>query len=225
MKRTKTIVLPESLDDITIRQLAQYMASDLETEEKAVEAALRLFAGIDTETQKKVVRNDLKDVSEHLIQVLNDKPSVKTKFKHNGKTWGLVPNIEEITAGEHIDAESYLGDWSQMHKAAAVLYRPIVKEGYGFYEIEPYEGSDKYAGELQDAPASVAVGLLLFFWTIATELLSATLKRLDKVAKDAGLMQEVNSLIDGAGILPYSSFRAETFSYLTKLQAYRFTNS
>jgi len=118
-----------------------------------------------------------------------------------------------------------MGDWAKMHKAMAVLYRPIVRKSKGWYEIEPYEGSDKYASELQDAPAGIAVGALLFFWTIANELLNATLKRLQKEAQDAGLMHAVSLVNVGAGILPSSTWRAETFWYLTKLHAYHLDNS
>jgi len=225
MKESITLTLPESLDDISIRQLAQYMASDLESEDKAVRSALRIFAGIDTETQKRAVRKQLNEVAEQLIKVLNDKPTLKTTFEYKGVKWGFVPNIDEISAGEYIDAESYMGDWSQMHKAVAVLYRPVTKEGKGWYQIKSYEGSDKYSGMLQDAPASVAVGMLLFFWTIANELLSATITSLEQRAKDAGLMPNLSLLTDGAGILPSSSFRAETFSYLTKLLSYQYISS
>jgi len=225
MKEQKTITLPESLDDITIRQLAQYMVANLDSERDAIEAALRIFVGLSVEEQKRVSKKQLDELSKHLSNVLNSQPSLQTTFTHNGKEWGFVPNLEEITAGEYIDAESYMGDWAKMHKAMAVLYRPIVRKSKGWYEIEPYEGSDKYASELQDAPAGIAVGALLFFWTIANELLNATLKRLQKEAQDAGLMHAVSLVNVGGGILPSSTWRGETFWYLTKLHAYHLDNS
>lgn len=225
MKEQKTITLPESLDDITIRQLAQYMVANLDSEKHAVESALRIFAGISIEEQKRVSKNQLDALAQHLSNVLNEKPTLKTTFEHNGKEWGFVPNLEEITAGEYIDAEAYMGDWSNMHKAMAVLYRPIVRKSKGWYEIEPYEGSDTYSGQLQDAPASIAVGALVFFWTIANELSNAILKRLQKEAMDAGLTHEEFLPNVGVGILPSSTWRAETFWFLTKLHAYQSTSS
>ena len=44
-----------------------------------------------------------------------------------------------------------------MHKALAVMYRPIVAGKGEFYEIEPYEGSDKYSDVMKDAPVTVAL--------------------------------------------------------------------
>ena len=224
MKKQKTITLPESLDDITIRQLAQYMVANLDTERDAVESALRIFVGLSVEEQKRVSKNQLDELAGHLSKILNEKPTLKTTFEHNGREWGFVPNLEEITAGEYIDAEAYMGDWSNMHKAMSVLYRPIVRKSKGWYEIEPYEGSEVYSGQLQDAPASIAVGALVFFWTIANELSSATLKRSQKEAMDAGLTHVEFLPNVGDGILPSSTWRAETFWFLTKLHAYQLTN-
>lgn len=224
MKEQKTITLPESLDDITIRQLAQYMVANLDTERDAVESALRIFVGLSIEEQKRVSKKQLDEISGHLSKILNEKPTLKTTFEYNGKQWGFVPNLEEITTGEYIDAEAYMGDWSNMHKAMAVLYRPIVRKSNGWYEIEPYEGSEIYSGQLQDAPASIAVGALVFFWTIANELSNAILKRLQKEAVEAGLMQEAFLPNVGVGILPSSTWRAETFWFLTKLHDYQSTN-
>lgn len=38
---------------------------------------------------------------------------------------GFLPKLDEITLGEFIDVESNIGDWQNIHKAMAVLYRPV----------------------------------------------------------------------------------------------------
>lgn len=224
-KQKITVTIPERLEDVTIRQVAQYMAGDLEDNSKALESAISIFCGIDAETQKRIVKSQLNDIQQAITAILNERPSVRTKFEHNGVKYGLVTSLEEITAGEYIDVEQYISDWSNMHKAVAVMYRPIVKEYKGFYEIEPYEGSHKHSGALQDAPASIAVGLMLFFWTIGNELLNATVNSLNKAAMDAGLTEVHNLQLSGVGTLPSSTLRGEMFSYLTKLLTYRYTHS
>lgn len=224
-QRKLELNVPETLDDVTIRQVAQYMASDLNDEKRATETALYIFCGVPPEIQKKISKKTLDWVRLMIANMLNERPTVRTKFEHNGIKYGLVTSLEEITAGEYIDVEQYISDWSNIHKAVAVMYRPIVKEYKGFYEIEPYEGSHKYAKALQDAPASIAVGLLLFFWTIGTQLTDAILGSLNKEAMDAGLTEAVNLAQSGVGILPSSTLRGEMFSYLTKLLGYRYTPS
>jgi len=225
MKQKLTITLPESLEDITVRQMAQYLASDLKEDSKALETALNIFCGIPADIQSKVTKSQLEELARNVMAVLNERPTLRTTFEYNGKKWGFIPNLNEITAGEYIDAESYIGDWSNMHKALAVLYRPIIKESKGWYLIEPYEGSDKYAKELQDAPASIAVACQVFFWTIGKDLLNASLQSLKKAETEAGLPDALTLMLDGVGILPSSTLRGEMHYFLTKLLSYRFKRS
>ena len=39
--------------------------------------------------------------------------------------FGFLPNLDKITMGEYIDLTNYIGDIKTMHKAMAVLFRPI----------------------------------------------------------------------------------------------------
>jgi hypothetical protein len=65
-----------------------------------------------------------------------------------------------------------------MHKAMAVLYRPVTARVANRYDIEKYEGSDKYANKMLDIPLDIAVGAMLFFWTLGSDLSQASLKSL-----------------------------------------------
>ena len=63
-----------------------------------------------------------------------------------------------------------------MHKAMAVLFRPITAKKGEFYEIEEYEGSDKYAGYMLHMPANVAIGALVFFYRLGMKLSNHTIQ-------------------------------------------------
>jgi hypothetical protein len=91
----------------------------------------------------------------------------------SGKTveFGFMPNMDEMSLGEYVDLEKYISDWGTMHKAMAVLYRPIVAGKGEFYEIEPYSGSDKYADVMRDSPVTAALGAMVFFYRLGKELL------------------------------------------------------
>ena len=39
--------------------------------------------------------------------------------------FGFVPKLDELSFGEFIDLDKYLQDWDSMHKAMAVLFRPV----------------------------------------------------------------------------------------------------
>jgi hypothetical protein len=48
-----------------------------------------------------------------------------------------------------------------LHKAMAVMFRPIVKTKKEYYEIERYQGSNTYAEVMKSAPLNVVVTKLL----------------------------------------------------------------
>ena len=62
-----------------------------------------------------------------------------------------------------------------MHKAMAILFRPVVSKRGDLYEIEEYEGSAKYAGHMLHMPANVAIGALVFFYRLGMKLSKHTM--------------------------------------------------
>lgn len=95
------------------------------------------------------------------------KADVVTKFEIRGKKYGIIPQLDFITAGEWLDAESWKEDSvGNIHLYAALIYRPIVKEDETTWEIEPH----KTAGFLERAnlflrelPITQVYGAVLFF--------------------------------------------------------------
>lgn len=95
------------------------------------------------------------------------KADVVTKFEIKGKKYGIIPQLDFITAGEWLDAESWKDDSvANIHFYSALIYRPIVKEDDTTWEIEPH----KTAGFLERAnlflnelPITQVYGAVLFF--------------------------------------------------------------
>ena len=52
---------------------------------------------------------------------------------------GFIPKLDDISLGEYIDIETNISDWQKMHKAMAVLYRPVNFKLGNKYGIAPYE--------------------------------------------------------------------------------------
>jgi hypothetical protein len=111
-----------------------------------------------------------------------------------------------------------------MHKAMAVLYRPIVAGNKDFYKIEKYEGTDKYADIMKDAPASVAIGSILFFLSLGIELSKTTLDSLlsqQQTSKEGLTAKDLEK--NGDGINQYTRLQKEMYLKLTKLQELIYT--
>ena len=144
------------------------------TNEEASLRMLEIFCGLKPKEGLSYKLADVEKAVSKLNKVLQEKPSLITRFKLGGLEFGFVPDLNDLTFGEYIDAENNLTNWATMNKAMAVLYRPIDIEHKGKYKLKPYDGTH-YAEVLKNMPTSVAVSALVFFYTLETELLEATL--------------------------------------------------
>lgn len=222
-KRYK-LLLPSSLDAIPLHQYQKYVKVINEHKDNVDEEFLRLklleiFCGLTMREAYELAAVDVDGIIEILVNVLNSESPLQRRFtmtdpKGIAVEFGFIPNLERISLGEFIDAEAYISDWDNMHKAMAVLYRPLTGNKGEFYEIEKYEGSDKYAAIMADAPASVAIGAMLFFYRLGMTLSLVTLRSLVPQAKtDLEDQQAIKSLSpkSGDGISPSMLSLEETY--------------
>jgi hypothetical protein len=182
------ILVPTSLQEINLEQYQKY--EKLNTKENQNSAFLlhklvEIFCNLELKNVAEIKYSYVKDIAEDLNKLFSeDIPLVKT-FILDNKKFGFIPVLDEMSFGEYIDLDSTISDWEQMHKALAVLYRPIISESGDRYKIEDYEG-DKYAKIMKKAPLDVVFGSLVFFYNLGMELFQITLNYLQKE-----LMQEM----------------------------------
>jgi hypothetical protein len=142
-----------------------------------------------------------------------------------GVEFGFIPNLDDMTFGEYTDLDTYITDWEQMHKAMAVLYRPIKKNGLnGTYEIEKYNGSITYSDVMKHAPLDVVFGANVFFYTLGNELLKSTMTYLENNKEIQTILHQHNLEKDGDGIVQSMLLLKETLSNLIELPNYQLTN-
>ena len=144
-----------------------------------------------------------------LLKAFSERPPLKQRFFIGKQEFGFIPSLEEITVGELNDIDTYISDWTKMHNAMAVLYRPITATFGNRYEIEKYEGSDKYAEKMKGISLDIAIGAMLFFWTLGNDLSQATLKSLEK-EEEMNLAPLLNFLKSGDGFLSTINYQTGT---------------
>jgi len=107
-----------------------------------------------------------------------------------------------------------------MHKAMAVLFRPVAKESRGFYLIEDYGGSSKYSEAMKDMPVDVALSATVFFYRLGIKLQTYTLDYLAKetLKEEAQRVCKPTSRLSGDGISQYIRSLKEMSEELMKLQ-------
>ena len=202
------LIVPNKMSEIKLADYQKFVRLEGDDEflsRKAVE----IFCDLKMDVILQMKSSSLTSVTSILMNAFAEKPALTQKFTIGKQTFGFLPSLEEITVGELNDVDQYISDWSQMHKAMAVLYRPVVATFGNRYEIEKYEGSDKYAEQMKEMPLDVTIGAMLFFWTLGNDLSQATLKSLEKET-EMNLAPLLSFLKNGVGS-PYTiSSQAET---------------
>jgi hypothetical protein len=137
--------------------------------------------------------------------------------------YGFIPDLENISFGEYVDLDNYLSNWDDYNKAMAVMYRPITETRKEKYNILEYNGASEFSEAMKYAPMDIAIGASVFFWTLGSELLTATLNYLKTETKkmtqeQATLAQELSLEKNGVGIQAYTDLLKETLQNMTKLQ-------
>lgn len=215
------VKVPTSLDDITIEQFQKYnrIMTVITTEEAKTIGVISIFCNLTTDEVISMDIKDVKEISNKIVEVLNQPTTFIQKFDK----YGFIPNLDKMTAGEYIDLDKYLGDIENAHRAMTIMYRKIKNKFLDTYEIEPYSNTDK-ADEMLKAPLSVYLGAMVFFWNLSKDLLKCMRQRLENPNPTVeGLEKVLQS--DGVGISHLIQSLQVAESNLTELLSYKFTTS
>ena len=197
------ITVPTSLSEITLRQYKHFLRIEKEaTSDKFIQAKMiEIFCDVPLE---KVILLKLKD-SEEIIQILSElfdsKPDLVKTFKIGKTQYGFHPQLDDLTLGEYIDLDIFIGDWDNMEKAMNVLYRPTLVKMKGKYIIEEYIVDNHEA--LLDMPMDAAMSAIFFLWNLGLDLSKTMTNSLDNKETEA-LTQYLNSQANGVGISQFT---------------------
>ena len=214
------ISIPSSLKEVKLKDYQTYLT----IEEPNNDDLLKCLLNINQDNLGKVKSKDVDYLVSYITKLFEEKQDFISTFKMYGVEYGFIPNLDEITYGENKDITSYIGDWKTMHKAMAVLYRPIKQKQSGKYLIDDYEGSHKYSEVMQDAPLDVVMGSMVFFYNLTNALLKSMPSYLEEQAMKEQ-MQGVISQENGEVIQRYIALVKETLPNLKKLQNFPCINA
>jgi hypothetical protein len=216
------IKIPTDLNEITLRQYQKFLSicKDNDDETFINQKMIQIFCNVEFSL---IVHFPFNTVNEIVgkINALFDFKDIKLtqRFDFKGKEFGFIPNLDDITFGEYTDLDTYIVDWDNMNKAMAVLYRPIVQKSFRkTYEIERYEGSDKYSESMLDLPLGIVFGANVFFYNLGNELLQSTLNYLEANQEVAKILEQHNSVKNGDIIVLSMLSLKETLQNLMPLR-------
>jgi hypothetical protein len=197
------LIVPTSLKDIPLKSYQTFvkMREASNDEDFVAQKMIEIFCGIEL---KDVIKMRLTDVNELLVsfnQIFNEKPKFQNRFNLHGIEYGFIPKLEDLTLEEFTNLEQLMKSWDTFHMAMAVMYRPVKLEVKGTYEIHDYFYSEDMGEIFKLCPLDIALSARVFFWNLASELLSAIPSYLEReLAKNPSLMNEVNLASSGGGI-------------------------
>lgn len=217
MKREVNI--PTDLSEINLSRYQRFMEKENPNELDMISALMN----IDPQLVAKMKHSSVSEIASDLGELFRNTPEFVQTFKIGTTEYGFIPSLDDISFGENADLVEYIQDWKTMHKAMAVMYRPITKKvkqkGTVKYLIEEYNGTAETADIMKSAPVSAALGANVFFWNLTNELLKATQKymeeEMDKQQKQGNHLDE-----NGEAIANSLNSLRETLGDLTKFPSH-----
>ena len=236
------VKVPQRLSAIKLNQYQQYLKilKGIEKDSESISnesseflnlKSLEIFCGLQLKDSYKLPLSVFDSVLGQLAECFKEQTPRVDRFTMTdaaGKTieFGLIPNISEMSFGEYYDLDSYVQDWETMHKAMAVLYRPIVLDTKGKYLIEEYEGSSKWSDVMAEMPVNVALGAYVFFYRLGSKLSKHTMNYLLEEALDKGdSTSQPTSERSGDGISQFMLWQEEMLQGLTRLPSFHYTSA
>lgn len=235
MTQDFNINIPETLRDIKLSQWQKYIEildknKDADLNGFVEKKLLGIFCGVELKDVDRIGLSLFDNTIQHLSSLLNSKPELVKTFKMTGTDgvtveFGLIPNFDKMSYGEFVDLERYLFVEKDLHRAMAVMYRPVKLKSKGSYLIHDYKGTEYLAEVMKSTPLDVALAARVFFYRLATKLsnftMAYTLKELQQ--KQEG-RKDKHSVKSGETIKQYLHSLKKMSEELEKLQNFQYTN-
>jgi hypothetical protein len=217
------INVPSTLNEIPLKHYQDFLnvQKNSSDEEFVAQKMVEIFCGIRLIEVAKIKLTSLNELIAHFTTLFSQVPKFQPTFKIGDIEFGFIPELEEISFGEYVDLDSHLQSWDNFHKAMSVLYRPIKTRKGDKYDIKDYDPSVDMQELMKFAPLDICIAASVFFWTLESDLLQATLNYLEKeIAKEKNLSltlaKQLNLPKDGDGIKAFMQSLKETSQSLTK---------
>ena len=194
------IKIPSSLKAITLEKYQKYLKIQENNTDETFLAIkmIEIFLGLRGDTIMKMKAKSIRDITNVLTEMFTEKPELVKEFTMKGVDYGFIPDLENMTFGEYVDLDTYIGDVDNLHRAMAVLYRPITHKANEKYSIEEYEGEDDE--KMKDMPMDAVLSSILFFYHLGMELSTAMLNYLQEEEENKDILQQLTLVENGDGI-------------------------
>ena len=175
-----SIDIPTKLEDITLRQYKRFFKVQEQTQDNKLLNAkmIEIFCSSNLDDVMRLKLNDIDTIVGMISKLFDQKPNLVRSFKVNKVEFGFHPQLDNLTLGEYIDLDTFIGDWNNMEKAMNVLYRPITAKLQEKYSIEDYNVN--LHPNIVDMPLSAVMSAIFFLWNLGIDLSSSMTNSLEE---------------------------------------------
>jgi len=115
------VSVPSSLREVKLKNYQELLIK----ENPDNDDMLKCILNINTKELGKIKDKDVDNLLAIINKLFDKKHEFIPTFKMKGVLYGFIPKLDDITYGENKDVTNYINDWGNMHKAMAVLFRPV----------------------------------------------------------------------------------------------------
>ncbi len=129
--------IPTTLNDVTLKQYQEFakLESKLDqTNDAAIQLKIvEIFCNVPEIVVRNMKATDIAEVCEIINTMFDAQHQLISRFKHNGVEYGFIPELDDMSFGEYMDLDTFIGDNDNLHRAVNVLFRPIeYKRGHRY---------------------------------------------------------------------------------------------
>jgi len=188
--------IPTSLNEITLAQYQEFEKLNFDNQADVHQRMIEIFCQVPTYIARGMKATDVTEVCNSINNMFDTKHQLINTFSLNGQKYGFIPSLEDMTFGEYVDLDTFIGDNENLHRAMNVLYRPIQLKQGKRYTIQEYDPTTYDIAK--EFPLSAVFGAVVFFYNLGTELSKVILSYSNKTNEE-NLAQYLISQPSGVG--------------------------
>ncbi len=224
------MIIPKNINEVKLGDYQKYhkiiSANEDASDEFLETKLLEIFCGLKYSQIKELKLDTFQNITNHVYEIFKAKCPLTRRFNMKGADgieveFGFIPNLDKMTMGEYIDLNNYFDDMETLHKAMAVLFRPV-HSSYNKrtnYEISSYQGTEFFSNLMKDMPLGFALGAKVFFYRLGMKLSKAILNSSQLLLEGETLSEEDKQTLTAniAGIKSFTRLQGEMLSKSTTL--------
>ena len=182
--------IPNSLNEITLGQYQEFEKLDLTNDSMVHLKMIEIFCKVPEIVVRNINAKDVTEICDVINNMFDTKHQLINSFKLGKQEYGFIPNLDDMSFGEYIDLDTFIGDTENLHRAMNVLYRPIDLRQGNRYTLKEYDPDTNETAK--EFPLDAVLGAIVFFYSLGKDLSLTMMNSLDKASQET-LAQHLTS--------------------------------